>query len=179
MKNIIIAKRYSQAALQVLNPEKYHDILNQIHILKVAFRENPQIIKILVSSIVKRNDKIRILNNLIENFENNDFWQRSFSVLIKKNRSDLIEQFLSEFEELLDKAMDQKRITLIFAHEPDDETVLVVKNAIEEILQSKIVYDIRVDKSIIGGFVAMNKNKLIDASVLSNLCRFVKHTYVR
>ena len=173
MKNIIIAKRYAKAAIQSLSPEKYHEVLEQLVYMKEIFK-NHKALKILTSTVIKVDHKIELVNEVTENIKNKEYWEQMFKVLILKKRCHVLEQFFIEFEDLLYKSLNQKKINLIFAHQQDEETINGVKKEIEKILCHSVVCDVSIDKSIIGGFIAKSREKVIDASVKSNLKRFIK-----
>ena len=172
MKNIIIAKRYAAAAMQSLSPDKYEEVLNQIHLMVEIFGKSEKIKKMLLSAFVKKEDKLNFIKDFTQGVKNQDFWQKILNLLVLKNRSQIMHQFFIEFEIMLYHALDKKKIILTFANAQDDETVDKVKNELERILQKNIVCDIQVDKELIGGFVAIDKNTVIDASIRSNLNRF-------
>lgn len=174
MKYILISKRYAAAAIQSLDSEKLPEILNQIYSMKKTVKDNPEIRKIFSSAIVQKTKKIEFLNSLTENMENQDFWNHLLTVLIYKNRGNILEVFLNEFEKMLDAVLKQKHVRLLLAHEHDQETLDLIKNEIEKTLNSRVVCDVQIDKSIIGGFIASTEGQIIDASIRSNLNRFAK-----
>ena len=176
MKDIIIAKRYASAALKSLNTNKYIEILDQLYYIKMVFTENPKAIKILTSKIIRKEHKVSLIKSVTEEIKNKDFWQQMFFVLIKKNRIDLLELFFGELEKSLFQVLNQEQINLIFARQQEKETIDNIKKSIEKILNKKVIYNIQIDEELIGGFVAKSRNKVIDASIRSNLNRFAKMT---
>ncbi|MCL2063084.1 MAG: ATP synthase F1 subunit delta [Candidatus Cloacimonetes bacterium] len=174
MKNIIIAKRYAKAAMQTLNPEIYADILNQIQLMHDVFSNNEAIKRMLASAFVNKEKKLDFINEITELVKNREFWRKSLTVLVLKNRSSIMKLFFIELEEMLYKELNQKKVDIIFARNQDSETIENVKKEVEKILHKNIVCDVHIDKDIIGGFIAIDKNTIIDASVRSNLNRFAK-----
>jgi len=61
---------------------------------------------------------------------------------------------------------------MAFRH--DQDTLENVVNNIESTIGRKISYNLIVDSSIIGGFIAKSENQIIDASISGNLVRFKK-----
>jgi F-type H+-transporting ATPase subunit delta len=174
MKNILLARRYASASIQFLNENDYIAILKQLEIFKKAIADNLQIKKIFASAIISKNKKIQFAQNIVEQLDNKDFWLQIITVLINKNRGNILDLFLEEFKKVLNEKLNQKYVQLILAHKQDNNTIELIKNELEKVLKFKVVCDVEIDKKIIGGFIAKTDNQLIDASVHSNLQRFVK-----
>lgn len=174
MKNILLARRYASASIQFLNENDYIAILKQLEIFRKAISDNLQIKKIFASAIISKNKKIQFAQNIVEQLDNKDFWLQIITVLINKNRGNILDLFLEEFKKVLNEKLNQKYVQLILAHKQDNNTIELIKNELEKVLKFKVVCDVEIDKKIIGGFIAKTDNQLIDASVHSNLQRFVK-----
>ena len=174
MKDIILSKRYAIAALLCIKKEDYQKASDETFELRKLFKENPELTKIFTSSIVKKKHKLDFIDGLFDNFHNNIFWENIFKVLVTKNRGNLIELFLKSLDILLIEALDQTHINLILAHEQDKKTVNLIENEVEIILGNKIITDVSIDKEIIGGFIALTKNQIIDASIRTQLRKFAR-----
>jgi F-type H+-transporting ATPase subunit delta len=179
MKNMLIAKRYANAAVQNLNPEKYQEVSHEASTLKKFFEDNPNYLRWLSSPIIHKEKKKEFFTALIENLKNKDFWASLFKVFIAKQRCDILDSFLTEFDYLLIENLQQTHINLILAHPQDEATIATIKTGIEKILKCKVTCDVSIDKDIIGGFVVMTRNQIIDASVRSQLQRFAKSITTR
>jgi len=174
VKQKILAKRYAQATLNTLSADKYHDVFVQIEIMKQLINENPKLGEIVRSKLVKNEAKIEFLSNILANVPDKEFWMKIFKVMILKNRSEIMILFLYEFDSLLKAHLQMKDVKLILAHEQDQKTLDTIREEIEGFLKSKVLYKIQMDKKILGGFIAISDNKMIDASVLTSLNRFAR-----
>ena len=174
MKQILIAKRYASAAIESIPPEQYQDTLTQIKTLKTLLAQHPEILKIFSSTIIQKQKKIEFVNQIIETIDNPAFIAQIIKVLVLKQRENILEALLCELHKMLDEKLNQKTICITLAHTPDNDTIEKIKQSVEKTLNSKIVYEIQIDKNIIGGFIATTENIKIDAAVSSNLNRFVK-----
>jgi len=175
VKHLTLAKRYVKAALEHLPAESYQEAYHQCILMKRVITRNPEIIGIITSGIVKKQRKIEFISSLIEEMANRDFWIHLLTVLIMKNRCGLVEVVLNEFENQLNICLNQKRIKLVFAHKPDGKTLDAVKHEIEKILNCKVVCEVMIDVSIVGGFIAKSDQEMIDASLLTSLHRFSRN----
>lgn len=174
MKNILIAKRYASAAIHSLKESDYQKILNQLKAFKRVFKDNPELKKFFASTIIQKDKKIKFLSSITEDLENKDYWNQLISVIIIKNRGIILDIFFVEFEKLLNSHLNQKNVNIVLAHEQDDETLDLIRREIERTLDCKVVFDVEVNKEIIGGFIAHTDSQLIDASIKSNLTKFTK-----
>ena len=174
MKNTLIAKRYAKAAISSLKHEQFQSVLNDLKKMKNLFCSKPEILKYVSSAIIDKHKKLDFLNSLSDNTQNKEFWKQLFKVFVMRKRNSVLLLFFNEFESLLYAGLNQKHIDLIFAHDQDSTIVNSVQKEIENILKNKIICDVHVDKSIIGGFIAVSKDRIIDASVRTNLNNFAK-----
>ena len=172
MKHLILAKRYVIAALANIPPEKHHDIYDQLGMLKKVLTEHPEVDKIITSEIVRKQEKIEFISELVEKLDNKDFWVQFFKVLILKNRCSLIKVCLDEFEVILCQYLKMKHINLVMAHTPDSETLATLTSELEKILNCKAIIQIEIDEQILGGFIASTEDLVIDASIRTSLFRF-------
>ena len=174
LKDIILAKRYALAALQCIKQEDYQKTSDETFELRKMFKSIPDLGKYFTSSVIHKQQKQDFIQSIFSDFYNREFWESIFTVFIIKNRGNLIELFLKTFDLLLIEALDQTHIDLILAHEQDNETVGLIDQEVERILGCKVITDVTIDKEIIGGFIALAKNQIIDASVRSQLRRFAR-----
>jgi len=172
VKEITLAKRYVYAALRTLSPEQHKEIYTQLSYLRNLIVDEPEIYKLLTSALIHKDKRLAMISSLMSDFADSKFWISFFDVLIEKNRANLIKTVLSEFENILNIEMNQKFVTLEMAHEPDEQTLQLIKTALENKLKSTVIIDVQINKEILGGFIAIADGHLIDASVLTSLKRF-------
>jgi len=172
VKHITLAKRYVFAALQCTTPDKHKDIYQELGYLRGLIVDEPEVYKILSSQQIHKDKKLAMIETLMADAADSDFWVRLFDVLIEANRSNLIKTVLSEFEDVLNVEMNQKHVKLEMAHQPDPETLQLIKTALEKKLKCTAIIDVQINKDILGGFIAIADGYIIDASVLTSLNRF-------
>jgi len=172
VKEITLANRYVYAALHTLTPEQHKEIYTQLAYLRALMVDEPEVHKILSSAVIHKDKKLALISSLMSDFPQSDFWVRFFDVLIEKNRSNLIKIVLSEFEDALNKEMNQKHVKLEMAHTPDEQTLQLIKGSLEKKLKCNTIIKVQINKDILGGFIATTDGFVIDASVLTSLTRF-------
>ena len=174
MKQKILARRYAQATLDSMTSDKYQEILAQVIFMKRFIKKYPKLGEIVRSKVVRNDSKLEFLDGILGTMENKEFWMKIFRVMVLKNRSDIMELFLDEFDNLLKLKLRIKDVKLVLAHKHDKGTLNHIRGEIETHLNSKISYETHIDKSILGGFIAISDNKTVDASVLTSLMRFAR-----
>jgi len=173
MKENLLAQRYVRAAVGAISPDQFKSISDEAYALKQYFSRERKMLYWLSSPIISTPQKILFFQTIAEITSNQDFWNKIFEVLVQKKRCPILLTFLRELDFLLINLMQETHVDLVlaFPHERAFEEKIKVK--IEEILGTKVVCDARVDEEIIGGFIAMTSNKIIDASLRTQLQKFV------
>jgi F-type H+-transporting ATPase subunit delta len=90
-------------------------------------------------------------------------------VLNNRNRLGILEQIASAYDDLLDEAMGKIEVDVTTAQRLSAEELEEVRQKISSALKKDAVIHQYVDESIIGGLVLRVEDKLIDASVRSQL----------
>ena len=172
MKVVLIAKRYAKAALDILQPDMYEEILKEVKILRAIFDGHPEIKKFLSATIIAKHPKTALYYNLTSGFKHQEFWNSLFKVFIIKKRNNIVHQFFREFEHMIYEQLNTAYVRIFTAHNHDKQTLDTIQTYVETVLHKKTVYSAHIDKSLIGGFVAKTKERTIDASVKRNLNKF-------
>jgi len=172
VKHITLARRYVYAALQCTTPDKHKDIYQELDYLRSLIVNEPEVYKILSSQQIHKDKKLAMIEALMSDAADSNFWISLFDILIEANRSNLIKTVLTEFEDVLNVEMNQKHVRLEMAHQPDEETLQLIKVALEKKLKCTALLNVVINKDILGGFIAIADGYIIDASVLTSLNRF-------
>ncbi|MBP7563687.1 MAG: ATP synthase F1 subunit delta [Candidatus Cloacimonetes bacterium] len=176
MKDIIVAKRYALSAIYNIKTEDFSEFVNEVKILSGIFESNPDLYQIMKSKIVTTTAKLEFLEEITSNFLLKDFWHSFFLLLTSKKRELIFIQILREILKQAYLTNDAKAVDIILAFEHTEETLMQIVKKIEHAIRHKIVYQVLIDKSIIGGFIAKAEDFIIDASVIGNLKQFVKNS---
>jgi ATP synthase F1 delta subunit len=174
MRHIILSRRYAVAAILSLKTEQHQSILSQLRELKAIISDNPKVYEIFVSPIISLQKKCEVVASMTDHLPDKTYWQSLFRIILSNHRGEILHDFIVEFEEMLHDKLKQKHVYITLAHPQDDSTVSLIKSEVERCFAHKIIYDIIIDKDIIGGFVATTDSQMIDASIRSNLLRFAK-----
>ena len=176
MKNLIVAKRYALSALYNIKADDLSEFLNEVKLMSGLFESNPDLYQIMKSKIVSTVSKLDMLEEITADFKMKEFWHSFFLLLTSKKREAILLQVLYEIIKQVYLQQDAKKVDIILAFDHSSDTVMQIVKKIESTIGHKIIYQLEIDKSIIGGFIAKSEEFIIDASVLGNLKQFVKHS---
>ncbi len=90
-------------------------------------------------------------------------------LLLTKDRLDMLADIADEYQRLLDSRRGIERAEVTTVVPLDDEATLKLSKSLGDIVGKEIVLKLKVDPSIIGGFVARVAGKLIDGSTRAKL----------
>ncbi len=105
-------------------------------------------------------DKKRIVKNLV------DF-------LREKRKIYLLPRILESYQEYLKR----KSGFLVFSREIDEKTIQKLKKVFKTLLEESEAVEIKIDKSLIGGFMLKTENFLADASIKGLLEKYGKNLW--
>lgn len=170
INDILIAERYAAA---IINSTKQEDKLLEDSQLLLSVFQDDEVRKIFDSAVVNIQEKTGLIDDTLEKLNFPEMWKNTFKVILNKGRHTIIKTILEKLIELIYYYhMDTLRISLFLAKEQSAETIENIKQKLENILQKKVLLDIKFDRSLIGGFLAKNDNIHIDGSIKNNLIKF-------
>lgn len=178
MKDLIIAKRYAKSAIYNIPQESVAVFLKETQSLLEILNTNKDLFDILRSKIVLTSNKLDFLESIIADYQLNEFWHSFFLLLTSKKREDNLIQILSEIINQIHLDNNSKEIDLILAFEHSEEVLKSIISLLERKMGHKIVYHVKIDKDIIGGFIARREDFYMDASVKGNLKQFVQQSFL-
>jgi len=162
-----IARRYAKALSEVLPDEKLEKVLKEIQTLLSFFDEKT--IKFFKSPIISNEKKEELLKKVLEKVEVSPELQKVLLLMAQKNRLGLIREFADEFEKFAYDRLGLVRAEITSATELDEEVVEKIKSKIEELFGKKAEITVKLDPSIIGGFIVKVADKVLDASIKTQL----------
>ena len=162
-----IARRYAKALSEALPDEKVEKVLKELRTLLEFFDEKA--LKYLKSPIISVDRKKTLLNSVLEKIPISDELSRVLQLMAEKDRLGLLREFYEEFENFANEKLGIVRAEIISATELDGETVRKIETKIEELFGKKPEISIKLDPSLIGGFIVKVADKVIDASIKTQL----------
>ncbi len=162
-----IARRYAKALSEVLPDEKLEKVLKEIKTLLSLFDEKA--IKFFKSPIIPTEKKVELLNSVLEKVEVSPELQKVLKLMAERNRLGILKEFAEEFEKFADARLGVVKAEITSATELDEEVLNRIKAKIEELFGKKAEITVKLDPSIIGGFIVRVADKVLDASIKTQL----------
>jgi F-type H+-transporting ATPase subunit delta len=167
----ITSKRYSQSLFEAaLESNKLDLVFEELAGLKRVIEDNQAFFKVLEYPFITLDEKYKIINEV---------FSKSFDaiicdflwVLIEKDRVYILNEAIKDFEELYydHKNLLKVQVTTAFELDEDYKDKLALK--LKEVFKEDVVFEVRIDPTIVGGLFIRAKDKVIDATVKGKLDR--------
>jgi len=173
LNDLLIIKKYAKSVAEVIEHEEYHICLNDAENLKALFIEQPELIEILKTSLVSKEQKTLLIREVIDNLHFSEMWEKLFFLLIHHNRFHKIVNILKELENEVYKKQNALVVSLKLAHKQDKSTTDKIIAYLEGIYKKEVIADIEYDPELLGGFYAESETMIVDGSLKNNLNIFV------
>lgn len=150
------------SSLGELNDEeilKFDSILSALYSL---YRKNPDLRSFLLSPFVERSQKLAFLKELrlIANLD--EKVDRPLELILELG---LLPKLAELRRALLNRLKSTTSATLIFAREQNTQLIEQIKQRMEELTNRRYLIKVSYDPELIGGFIFVSPNVLLDASV--------------
>jgi F-type H+-transporting ATPase subunit delta len=171
-----IAAPYARALFDIsIEKNIMHQITIDFQNLKIFLKENSELTDCLNSPIVSQDAKYEILRQILESQVHSETF-RFLTVLIKRNRINLLDTIMTTYLELVCEIASLKTIEIstAFAFTNLQKNTLVKKlKTLTNAREIRLV--ITVEPSLIGGFLIKTDSKVIDFTVKNQLQNLAKH----
>jgi len=168
-----IVIRYAKAFYELAKENKIVDVVIEDVKNIITLFDEEIFIQFINNILIRPSEKFKIINELLsENININTL--KFLELIIKNGKENYLKRILIHVIDLYNRDNKIKKANLISAYPLTDD----FKKKLNSILKDKLNYDFifeeKVDKNIIGGFVLYVDGLQIDASVKSNLKKIKK-----
>jgi len=172
-----LAKRYANAIFELMNNEvdKAKEIIAK-EFLEISdlYKNNNELKKVLNNPTLKIEFKKEILNEILKKMNFKSLTVKSLNFILESNRFSYITEIADEILKLVNNSLNRVTATIILARELKkgilSDPLSGVKKEIESSLKGKkVIYEVKIDPSIIGGIIVKIGDKLYDFSVKNSL----------
>jgi F-type H+-transporting ATPase subunit delta len=162
-----VARRYAKALVDVLPEKKLEKVLEEAK--EVNGLIDDRAIRYFKSPVVDVEKKKALIEQILSKLQVTKELKRVLILMAEKNRLGILREFVSELESLVDAKLGIVKAEITSATELDEDTVEKIKAKIEELFGKKAEVSVSLDPSLIGGFVVKVADKIIDASIKTQL----------
>jgi F-type H+-transporting ATPase subunit delta len=165
------ARRYASALFNVALERNETDAVAQnLADVTSTVTQSPQLMGVLHHPRVTRQKKQEILATVFHDQVRPDV-EHLLLMLVEKDRADIIPNVASEFARLLDEHRKEADAEAISAVPLSSEQQAHLENQLQAATGYKVRLKTRVDENILGGLIVRVGDKLIDASVATQLAQ--------
>jgi len=174
MNLLKLNRNYANSFLDVCIQEgNISAISEEVNLFIQMLEENPQLSRVLENPVIKPSQKLIILKEIFGTSVTKRFWD-FIDLIVLNHRSDILKEVLKLFLKLRDERDGIAKVELTVQYIPDADQTERIRKSIEKLLSKKVVLDIKVDDTILGGFVARFEDKIIDGSLRHQLDKIKK-----
>jgi F-type H+-transporting ATPase subunit delta len=174
LKDNVIVKRYGYALFSVYKEKLQVDLLKDVfgQFIEIL-NQYEQLYVLLNSPIISRSEKMELLSRLMQKSKSEKIFLNFLSLLVVNNRFKYVFNIYRYILDLYNEENNTMVATLYVVDKPDNSILDQLRYELERIVQYKIIFDIKIKKDILGGFVIVMKDKIIDGSIRKTLNEIV------
>ena len=164
----LISDRYAFALYDLASEKKLVDtVLDDLLFIQSMIKNNKDLKLVIKSPLIKSNDKLVILQNILKSKKPNELSSTFLKVLSKNKRLQKTLDIISQFKNINAQKRGEVLADITSAEKLSNEQQDSIKEQLRTILGDKLSLNYKVDEQIIGGLIIKVGSKMIDTS-LSN-----------
>lgn len=172
MTNSTLAKRYAKALVQLGAEDGLLDrFREELAAMNALFSTNPELLATFSNPAFTAGQKREIMKSLISNSACSQQVGNFLMLLVDKNRVAFLGQIVSTYARLADEQSGVIRPQIRSAFSLDDGQVAAIRSVLEKKSGKRVVPEVTIDPSLIGGIVIQIGDTAFDSSVKAQLTR--------
>jgi len=160
-----VAKRYAKALFQLgVEEKKLEHLENDFAEMENLLKESDDFSLFIANPLISESEKAKILAKLFKG-KLSDGGYNFLQLLTGKKRSSLLPDCIEQFHLLLNQHRNILKGELVSVVDLSDAQVNKIKDNVEKMTGKSVIFDKRLDPSIIGGFIVKVEDIIIDNSI--------------
>jgi F-type H+-transporting ATPase subunit delta len=170
--NNTLARRYAKALVQIGSEEGLLDrFREELTDIERIFSANPDLKTVFANPALTAEQKKEIMKALIARTNSSELVGNFLLLLVDKNRVAFLDQIVHTYETLADELSGIIRPIIRTAFALDAGQVASIQSALEKKSGKKVIPQVTVDPSLLGGVVTQIGDTAFDSSVKTQLKR--------
>jgi len=170
--NSTLAKRYAKAMVQLGSEDGQLDrFREELAAMNELISANPALSATFSNPAFTAGQKREIMKSLVARSACCELVGNFLMLLVEKNRVAFLSQIVAAYERLADEQSGVIRPLIRSAFSLDDGQVAAIRSALEKKSGKKVVPEVTIDSSLIGGIVIQINDTAFDSSVKTQLTR--------
>ncbi len=184
MQNIKLATRYAKSLMDLASEHSAVDaIYTDATSLKQLFAGSKDLTTLVKSPIISADKKQTIFKQIIGG-KVHQITEQFVNLVTSKGRESVLPEMMTAYVDLYKTAKNIHTVKLTIATQLDEASLKILTDKIAaQFAGDQIDVQVKVDESLIGGFIVESNNKLFDASVARDLKdiqkQFAQNIYVK
>ena len=167
------SERYSRALFEVANEQKELDkIESNVKNFQLLYNSSTEIKNFIQNPTQSINTQNSFVNLLGEKLEFSKNLKNFFLLLIQKRRIFFVKKISESFLKLCSKKRGEIKASLISSKELSSVELDEISKDLSSSMRSKIKFDYKVDKELIGGLKLQLGSFMIDTSIKNKLKKY-------
>lgn len=173
-----LANRYSSALLSIAEEEnKIQDYQECCKVIRQCIKDNPDFLRVLLSSFVKYDDKIKVIHDVIDKFGLTHLTS-FFCVILDNNRMHYIDSILLDFNSKCNEVLGVDEGIVYSVVKLDDKQIHDIEDSISIKLKRKVELRNEIDVRLLAGVKVVVNDRVFDGSV-ANKVENLKHSLIK
>ncbi len=169
MSDFKVSIRYASSLLDMAKEKNNLEVISRdMEVVYSVLDENAQLKNLLASPVIKPPVKLTILTEIFQSVISPDSLN-FIKFIVDKNREDILYSIIKKFLELKDESLGIVNVNVVSAIEFTPEQELELRNKMESFLKKSVRLNFKIDRQIIGGFIARVGDTVFDASLKHQL----------
>jgi F-type H+-transporting ATPase subunit delta len=166
-----VTYRYAKALFELAKEKQLlPEVGADMKLLGDIIESSKEFQSILESPIVSSAEKGKIISQLVET-KINSLTLRFLKLLVNKKRENLLLLIIQRFRKLLDEDRGILRAELITTVPFSEEQINALGLQLKKLTPKELVFEQRIDKELLGGFVIKMDDTVIDNSLQNQLIK--------
>ncbi len=175
MKETGVAIRYALAIYDIaVENNKVLEINETLDSLLNLYEKDKEFKNLMLHPLIKREEKKKIANGVFSDADETS--KNIIDYLIDKDRMSIIRFIATEYLKIYYKENNEISVTATFPKEINEEQRKKLLQKLENKTRKKVVLDIKIDNSIIGGGIVRINDDVIDGSIKRQM-ENIKNTF--
>lgn len=169
MSEIRVATRYARSLFDLASEKNLLKEIegNALDLIQLI-HENHGFNVLLQSPIITSDKKWKIIDKLTSG-RVNEMMTSFIKIILRKNREAILEIILRQFVDMHRDLQNIISATVVTAYPISDSTKQNFENYLTQTTKARIELSTKIDEKLLGGFVLRYEDKLVDASVSTQL----------
>lgn len=176
MNTATIAKRYAISLVQLGAAESQIDTFRrELSRIDALFLATPEIPAAFADPAVSQQHKKELMGTIIATCGCSVLISNFLQLLVDKSRTAILSQIIHTFHTLADHHSGILRPGITTAFALDDTQLTKVREALEKTSAKRVIPQVTVDNSLLGGIVVRIGDTVYDSSIKTQLSRIQEH----